>query len=387
MDLAMYTPSCSYQTLYLLHTIDEKEITQTQTKNPSTVSLHHRRKEWHTAAVRRTQSSPSVRLSNFPRAPSLQPLFAVTDRGYFLELGVRRLCLLSRASVAVCLPFTFARRSSFAFTRRSPFEFAFVFVWKPRCSAPNSATNPRAPPSRRTALFFRRPGFSRSSLLPPSAPPQDIKASKPPLQIEHTLPLPAPQLSRPIREAIHTELEKLFLDKVIANLGLCVSVYDIKSIEGGFIYPGDGAPTYTVVFNLIMFRPFVGEIMTAKLLSSDADGLRLSLGFFDDIYVPLQHLPSPNEFKAESKNSTKGTWYWKYEEQSYPVDDSDMIKFRIQNVTYPSIPVEQPKESKPFAPMLVTGSIDHDGLGPVSWWPGQEEDAEEEEEEETAAEE
>ncbi|MED6147333.1 hypothetical protein PIB30_043250, partial [Stylosanthes scabra] len=203
-------------------------------------------------------------------------------------------------------------------------------------------------------------------------------------KIEHTLPLPASELARPIREAIHTQLENLFLDKVIANLGLCVSVYDIKSIEGGFIYPGDGYPTYKVVFNLIMFRPFVGEIMTAKLLSSDADGLRLSLGFFDDIYVPLQHLPSPNEFKAESKNSTKGTWYWKYDEQSFPIDDSDVIKFRIQNVTYPSIPIEQPKESKPFAPMLVTGSIDHDGLGPVSWWPGQEQDAEEGEEAEEA---
>ncbi|MED6184979.1 hypothetical protein PIB30_052562 [Stylosanthes scabra] len=47
-------------------------------------------------------------------------------------------------------------------------------------------------------------------------------------------------LAPPIREAIHTELEKLFLDKVIANLGLCVS------IEGGFIYLGDGSPTYTV---------------------------------------------------------------------------------------------------------------------------------------------
>ncbi|XP_057730849.1 uncharacterized protein LOC130946193 [Arachis stenosperma] len=98
---------------------------------------------------------PSVALkvrhpsSSFPRAPSLQPLFAVTERGCFLELGVRRLCLLSHASVAVCLPFTFAssfafaRRSPFAFTRCSPFEFAFV--WKPRCSASNSATNPRAP--------------------------------------------------------------------------------------------------------------------------------------------------------------------------------------------------------------------------------------------------
>ncbi|XLU31482.1 hypothetical protein S245_067548, partial [Arachis hypogaea] len=56
-------------------------------KNPSTVSLHHRRKEWHTAAVRP---------SSFPRAPSLQPLFAVTDRSCFLELGVRRLCLFRR---------------------------------------------------------------------------------------------------------------------------------------------------------------------------------------------------------------------------------------------------------------------------------------------------
>ncbi|XLU69115.1 hypothetical protein S245_028168 [Arachis hypogaea] len=151
----------------------QKEITLAQPKDPSTVSLHHRRKEWHTAAIRRTQSSPSVRLSRFSRAPSLQPLFAVTDRGCFLELGVRRLCLLSRASVAVCLPFTFAssfgcrlrsrsspftfaRRSPFAFTRRSPFEFAFLFVWKPRCSASNSATNPRAPPSRGTALFCGR---------------------------------------------------------------------------------------------------------------------------------------------------------------------------------------------------------------------------------------
>ncbi|XLU95397.1 hypothetical protein S245_009749 [Arachis hypogaea] len=152
-----------------------KEITQTQPKNPSTVSLPHRRKEWHTAAVHCTQSSPSVRLSSFPRAPSLQPLFAVTDRGCFLELGVRRLCLLSRASVAVCVPFTFAflsssfaffvftfaRRSPFAFTRRSPFEFAFAFVWKPRCSASNPATNPRAPPSRRTALFCRRREFPK----------------------------------------------------------------------------------------------------------------------------------------------------------------------------------------------------------------------------------
>ncbi|XLU64376.1 hypothetical protein S245_023585, partial [Arachis hypogaea] len=51
-------------------------------------------------------------------------------------------------------PFAFTRRSPFAFTRRSP--FGFTFVWKPRCPASNSATNPCTPPSRRTDLFCRR---------------------------------------------------------------------------------------------------------------------------------------------------------------------------------------------------------------------------------------
>lgn len=41
-------------------------------------------------------------------------------------------------------------------------------------------------------------------------------------------------------------LKSVSASQVIANLGLCVSVYDIISFDGGFIFPGDGAPTYTV---------------------------------------------------------------------------------------------------------------------------------------------
>nr|XP_029149723.1 K(+)/H(+) antiporter 1-like [Arachis hypogaea] len=60
----------------------------------------------YTTATRSGILPPSVALkvchpsSSFSRTPSLQPLFAVTDRGCFLEFGVRRLCLLSRASIA-----------------------------------------------------------------------------------------------------------------------------------------------------------------------------------------------------------------------------------------------------------------------------------------------
>lgn len=39
----------------------------------------------------------------------------------------------------------------------------------------------------------------------------------------------------------------------MADLGLCVSVYDIKSVEGGFVLPGDGAATYKVYSNYFSF--------------------------------------------------------------------------------------------------------------------------------------
>ncbi|VAI37303.1 unnamed protein product [Triticum turgidum subsp. durum] len=67
-------------------------------------------------------------------------------------------------------------------------------------------------------------------------------------QIEHNLPMPPHLLNRPLVDAIKAELERLLLDKVIANLGLCVSVYDILSVEGGFIFPGEGCSTFSLVF-------------------------------------------------------------------------------------------------------------------------------------------
>ncbi|RVW54943.1 DNA-directed RNA polymerase III subunit RPC8 [Vitis vinifera] len=225
--------------------------------------------------------------------------------------------------------------------------------------------------------------------------------------IEHTLRLPPHLLDLPLNEAIKGELESLFLDKVIANLGLCISVYDIRSIDGGFVFPGDGASTYTVEFRLVMFRPFVGEIITAKLKESDANGLQylgsavesckslsssivevaclvlkdslvvpclsevafeVSLGFFDDIYIPVHLMPNPCHCEADPENKSQVIWIWDYQEQKFPIDGLDEIRFQVQSVSYPPIPVEQPKESKPFAPMMIMGSLDYDGLGPVSWW-------------------
>ncbi|XP_059660411.1 uncharacterized protein LOC132306860 [Cornus florida] len=187
--------------------------------------------------------------------------------------------------------------------------------------------------------------------------------------IEHTLRLPPHLLNLPLEQAIKCVLEDLFLDKVIADLGLCISVYDIESIDGGFIFPGDGASTYTVKFRLVMFCPIVGEVIVAKLKESDANGLRLSLGFFHDIYVPAHLMPSPSHFEPDPEKKNQVRWIWQYNDDNYPIDELDEIRFRVESVKFPSIPVEQEKDPKPFAPMVVNGTLDCDGgLGPIAWW-------------------
>ncbi|KAF6162149.1 hypothetical protein GIB67_008278 [Kingdonia uniflora] len=189
--------------------------------------------------------------------------------------------------------------------------------------------------------------------------------------IEHTLRLPPHLLGLPLDEAIKKEVDIQFLDKVISKLGLCISVYDIKSIDGGFVIAGDGAVTYKVVFRLVMFRPFIGEVIVGKLEASDVNGIRLSLGFFKDIYVPKHLLPQPCTY-SPGPNS-KGMWTWSLHGEELPIQEKEEIHFRVHSIKYHPIPIDPPKDAKPFAPMEIIGymdaSLDDDaGLGHVSWW-------------------
>lgn len=71
-------------------------------------------------------------------------------------------------------------------------------------------------------------------------------------------------------EAVQAELEKCYIDKVIKDVGLAITIYDIKSIEGGCIYHSDGAAHFTVEFRLVVFRPLIGEVIAGNVKSCHA---------------------------------------------------------------------------------------------------------------------
>ncbi|RCV13004.1 hypothetical protein SETIT_2G312200v2 [Setaria italica] len=166
--------------------------------------------------------------------------------------------------------------------------------------------------------------------------------------IEHDLPMPPHLLSRPLPDAIKAELERLFLDKVIANLGLCVSVYDIRSLEGGSIHPGEGCSIYKVSFRLLMFRPFNGEVLVGRISGYDDKGLQVSLEFFNDICIP-GHL-----MQFGTVRGPDGRWMLRTEDNDeLYLDLDDEIRFLVSGTKYPPIPIEQKADDPPFSPMQI----------------------------------
>lgn len=81
----------------------------------------------------------------------------------------------------------------------------------------------------------------------------------------HPLCLPTQNLSQPTDRAIVLALETIFVHRVIPEVGLVISLYDISSIGEGAVYHSDGAPHYKVAFRAIVFRPFSGELLIGTI--------------------------------------------------------------------------------------------------------------------------
>ena len=152
-------------------------------------------------------------------------------------------------------------------------------------------------------------------------------------------------LGRPRLEAITQEIESLYMDKVIKDLGLVVTLYEIVSIEGGTVYPGEGSAHFHVVFRVVVFRPFEGEVIEGRLKKADRKGLYVSIGFFQDVFVPEHLLQEPSVF-----DESEQLWVWMYQnEHKMFMELDEPIRFRVSAVRFP----EQPRS----ADELVPGSL------------------------------
>ena len=55
----------------------------------------------------------------------------------------------------------------------------------------------------------------------------------------------------------------------------------------------------------MVFRPFINEVIIGRVRSCSADGIRVSLDFFDDIFIPKSNIISKNEFRIEGGRNAR----------------------------------------------------------------------------------
>ncbi|XP_075215191.1 RNA polymerase III subunit H [Lycorma delicatula] len=198
---------------------------------------------------------------------------------------------------------------------------------------------------------------------------------------------PPSLFNQKLQTSVADYLNGRLANKVVCNVGLCIALFDIQSMDNSFIFPGDGAAHTKVVFRYVVFRPFIDEIIVGKIRSCTKEGVHVTLGFFDDILIPPGSLQHPSRF-----DETEQVWVWEFDNDGNKhdlfMDPGEKIKFRVTAETFiETSPASSAKErelsenTEPKIPYTITATVNEPGLGVLSWWETRGEDGEEEDDE------
>ncbi|KAI8426337.1 hypothetical protein MSG28_005196 [Choristoneura fumiferana] len=178
-----------------------------------------------------------------------------------------------------------------------------------------------------------------------------------------------------LTESITTLLNRKLANKVVVlNVGLCIALFDITHIGHSYIFPGDGSSHTEVKFRYIVFRPVLEEILIGKIRSCGREGVHVTLGFFDDVLIPVNALQHPSRF-----DETEQAWVWEY-----PKEDGEKHDLFMDAESLPTGPPGSDCPVQSVAPYKIVGGINEPGLGLLTWWeaPEADDDGDENEEQE-----
>lgn len=180
--------------------------------------------------------------------------------------------------------------------------------------------------------------------------------------------------------AVKHQLNNKYANKVIPQIGLCITLYDILDIDEGQIKPGDGASFINVEFRALVFKPFIGEVLTGWITKCNNDGIQVSMGgLFNDIFIPRSMMFENCFYKPD-----ESAWLWQMDEDTeLYFDINEMIRFRVEKEIFIDIKPKDPSKldeeidgdmgeqdetTNRTPPYALLGSCQTDGMGVVSWW-------------------
>ena len=121
------------------------------------------------------------------------------------------------------------------------------------------------------------------------------------VQVEDHVRVPPAMFKLPKDQAIIHELEKQFEGFISNELGIVISISDLKDVEEGVLVPGDGAVFYKCKFEVLTLKPSLQEIVKGKIRDIADFGAFISLGAIDGMIHISQTM---DDFVSFSKEKT-----------------------------------------------------------------------------------
>ncbi len=98
--------------------------------------------------------------------------------------------------------------------------------------------------------------------------------------------IPPEKFDKPLDIAAWEELRRVYEGVVTKNMGIIVTVFDVDVEPEGQILPGDGATYHPVTFKMLVFYPFVKEVVEGEVNTVLNHGIFVDLGASDGfIYI------------------------------------------------------------------------------------------------------
>ena len=90
--------------------------------------------------------------------------------------------------------------------------------------------------------------------------------------------IPPHRLNWELTRNLRDQLAIKYSNRVIHNVGLVICLFDIIEMSDPVVLPGQPDVIITLEFRMVIFRPFIGEILNGKVFRSTPDGVYVHVG-------------------------------------------------------------------------------------------------------------
>ena len=102
-------------------------------------------------------------------------------------------------------------------------------------------------------------------------------------KISDVIRIPPKLFSESIEESVKKALREQYEGKLDKDLGVIITVGNPSEISDGKIIPGDGAAYHTVVFEALVFKPEIHEVLRGKVNEITEFGAFIQFGPIDGL--------------------------------------------------------------------------------------------------------